>query len=328
MGVPELAVAHGRGLEGAAGTEPGTNGPPGLLPNFLCIGCPRCGTTWLHELLATHPNVVVPTALKEIHYFDKHYDRGEGWYRRFFVAPGRDAESVKAIGEATPHYIYGRGCAERIRGMASVQKLIVMVRDPVARAYSHYRWRRARRGYPKSFEDLLREDEAALRWGMYGTHLAPFIDLFGRDQILVLVQEQTSGRAVETRERIAAFLGIDAARFPPAAGQRAVNTGFEPRFPGATAWMIGAGRGLRSLGLDRLVNAGKQLAARYLYADGRAGPVDSGMLPATEASLRELYASDIALLERLMGLDLGAWKSVHGVGGGMAGARGRTQEDC
>jgi hypothetical protein len=266
----------------------------------------------LHELLASHPEVLVPAVLKEVHYFDRHYDEGEAWYRRFFAHSGRNLDRVIAVGEVTPHYIYGAECMPRIHAMPSVQKLIVMMRDPVTRAWSHYRWRRARRGYAKTFEELLEEDEAALRWGMYGSHLAPYLDLYGRDRLLLLVQEQTRGRVVETRERIAAFLGVDPEAFPSGAGHGMVNAGFDPRFGRLTSWLVGVGRGLRSAGFYKLVRTAKRSIGRRLFSDGGRGQGEGGMLPETERRLRELYAPDIALLERLTGLALDAWKGGDG----------------
>ena len=63
-----------------------------MLPNFLGIGVPRGGTTWLHELLSSHSEVYMPTQRKEIHYFDRFYDRGSSWYEDFF--PSDEALSL------------------------------------------------------------------------------------------------------------------------------------------------------------------------------------------------------------------------------------------
>ena len=68
------------------------------LPAFLGIGVPRAGTTWLHTLLASHPDVYTPTLRKEINFFDRYYDRGLSWYEALFPPP-ENAERYQAIGE-------------------------------------------------------------------------------------------------------------------------------------------------------------------------------------------------------------------------------------
>jgi hypothetical protein len=96
------------------------------LPTFLGIGVPRAGTTWLHGLLDSHPDVYVPSRRKEVSFFDLHYGRGVEWYKRFFPADSETAR-YQAIGEITPFYFYGRDCPERISRM-SVSKLLLMLR--------------------------------------------------------------------------------------------------------------------------------------------------------------------------------------------------------
>ena len=107
------------------------------LPTFLGIGVPRSGTTWLHELFKTHPQVYVPKYRKEINFFNKNYERGIDWYEKYFPSDVR-AGKYRAIGEITPFYLFHDECIERILKMPSITKLIVNLRNPVNRAYSFY----------------------------------------------------------------------------------------------------------------------------------------------------------------------------------------------
>ncbi|OED42631.1 hypothetical protein AB833_05825 [Chromatiales bacterium (ex Bugula neritina AB1)] len=106
------------------------------LPDYLIIGTMKGGTTILHDFICDHPNVVAAKQ-KEVHYFSLFYDRGESWYSDYF----RDADSSVITGEASPTYfdMDAGGVIPRIifRDIPKV-KLILVVRDPVERAISHY----------------------------------------------------------------------------------------------------------------------------------------------------------------------------------------------
>ena len=101
-----------------------------MLPNFLCIGAQRAGTTWLYDLLASHPEVYVPSRRKEVHYFDWYYDRGLSWYTRFFPPQGEVAR-YRAVGEVTPDYLYDSTCPKHISETLPSVKLIAILCNPV-----------------------------------------------------------------------------------------------------------------------------------------------------------------------------------------------------
>ena len=79
------------------------------LPTFLGIGVPRAGTTWLHQLLSAHPDVFLPSRRKEVRFFDRHHEEGQGWYEGFFCPPD-EADRYSAIGEISPQYLYCDAC--------------------------------------------------------------------------------------------------------------------------------------------------------------------------------------------------------------------------
>ena len=109
-----------------------------LTPNFLGIGAPRCGTTWLHFLLSNHNDVLMPKKRKELQFFNKNYDKGYDWYLSFFEKP--NSQNVpSAIGEITPGYFFDDKCPKRINQFGKVKKFILILRNPVDRTISHYR---------------------------------------------------------------------------------------------------------------------------------------------------------------------------------------------
>ena len=106
---------------------------PGRLPDFLCIGAQKAGTTTLHGLLGRHPGVHLGDR-KEIHYFSLHFDRPLGWYRERFTG----ARRRQRIGETTPYYLFHPQAPGWIAETLPDVRLIVLVRDPVERAISGY----------------------------------------------------------------------------------------------------------------------------------------------------------------------------------------------
>lgn len=116
-----------------------------VLPDFLIIGTQKSGTTSLHVYLQSHPQIVGPIGRKELHFFDRNWGAGEGHYRSFFpTAPGRRLRaaftgSPVLCFETTPEYICFTEAQERILALLGPVPLIVLLRDPIDRAWSAYR---------------------------------------------------------------------------------------------------------------------------------------------------------------------------------------------
>ncbi len=119
--------------------------PARMLPAFLICGGQRCGTTSLYRALAQHPAVIKAVWHKGVHYFDVGYHRGPRWYRAHFPLRRTAARRSRALGgvevqtfESSPYYMYHPLAAGRIGTDLPGVKLLVLVRDPVERAYSHH----------------------------------------------------------------------------------------------------------------------------------------------------------------------------------------------
>jgi hypothetical protein len=114
-----------------------------LTPDFLIIGAQRSGTSSLYDHLTRHPQVA-PAVRKEVHFFDDKFTRGLRWYRahfpsslyRYCVERLRGHEIV--TGEASPYYLFHPAVPRRVSQTAPGLKLIILLRNPVDRAYSHY----------------------------------------------------------------------------------------------------------------------------------------------------------------------------------------------
>ena len=109
------------------------------LPDFLVIGAMRAGTSSLFRYLGEHPGVV-PSVRKETEYFTLHHQRGLAWYRAHF--PLRRPRALiprRVTFEATPYYLFHPHAATRAAALLPEAKIVVLVRDPIARAVSHHR---------------------------------------------------------------------------------------------------------------------------------------------------------------------------------------------
>jgi hypothetical protein len=212
------------------------------VPDFLIVGAKRGGTTSLWRYLCEHPGVLPlfprPEKIKGLYYFDENFGFGDRWYRSHFptIATRRLAERRVGhpivAGEASPYYLYHPLAPERAAATAPDALVIVLLRDPVERAYSHYKERRRNDTEPLSFADALAAEperlageEARLRrdpgsvsfahrhcsyvdQGRYAPMLERWIAAFGRDRIVVEMSEEMYAAPQPTVDRVVDRLGL------------------------------------------------------------------------------------------------------------------------
>jgi sulfotransferase family protein len=197
------------------------------LPNFLIIGAQKAGTTALYAYLRRHPAITGPS-WKEVSFFDRHYARGEAWYR------GNFPNALRArglVGEASPSYLFHPLAPERVAAMVPEAKLVALVRNPVDRAFSHYQHEVALGREPLSFEDALQAEDDRLSgeeermradpayfsrswWdytyrarGRYAEQLERWLAVFPREQLLIVPNEDLDSEPERTHARVLKFLG-------------------------------------------------------------------------------------------------------------------------
>ena len=154
---PAMRAAHAISVTAGRVTA-----PLRLLPGFLIVGAQRCGTTSMYRALAEHPSVRKAVLHKGVHYFDMNYDRGLSWYRAHFPLARRSGGSrplrpppTPLTFESSPYYLFHPLAAERIAADLPGVKLIVLVRDPVERAYSAHAHEFARGFETEPFESAI-----------------------------------------------------------------------------------------------------------------------------------------------------------------------------
>ncbi len=277
----------------------------GSLPTFLGIGATKAGSTWLYELLRTHPDVGMAERRREIHYFDFYYDRGPNWYKQFF----KDVEACEIRGEFSPTYLYCEELSERIAESApTVQKLLVSLRNPVDRVFSFYAMRVRVEGYEGSFEQFLAERPMAIHKSKYGVHLERLRPWIERGALLPLIFEEAVKDVENTKIQLANFLGVDPKLFPAGAGHSQINRRFSPRFWPLYVRVIALSQRLRRGDHDRLLNFAKRIGMKRLFEREGTSPVPP-MQPATRRRLITIFEPDVADLEKLLGRPMTLWRN-------------------
>ncbi|MGH8902937.1 MAG: sulfotransferase domain-containing protein [Egibacteraceae bacterium] len=276
-----------------------------MLPTFLGIGVPKAGTTWICDILRTHPEVAMASR-KEVHYFDRSFEKGIDWYERFFTSP--PGKAARAIGEFTPHYVFDPVVPRRVRSVPSVEQFVLIVRNPVDRAVSHYRFRQQVDNYCGSFEEFLASYPHAREWGRYASHLRPWLDEFDRGQFLVLVYEDAVLDPEGTKHRLAEWLGVDPAAFPAQAARDASNRSFLPRHRRAYAAATRQAQFLRSHDLDWAIELGRRMGVKRVLSRRSRREGATGIDPDIREALWREFESEIDALEVLCGLDLSSWR--------------------
>jgi hypothetical protein len=214
-----------------------------VLPDFVIIGAQKAGTTSLFSYLGAHPHVL-RSMRKEVHFFDLNYHRGERWYRAMFptrsaLAAHGSAGGRALTGEASPYYLFHPLASERAAGLVPGARLIVVLRDPVERAWSHYRHEvRAGRetldfaaALDAEEERLAAAEQAVLSGGpaalceahrtqsyvsrgMYATQLRRWLSHFPRESLLVIDADELFGAPDRAWARTVDFLGLDSTFVP------------------------------------------------------------------------------------------------------------------
>lgn len=197
----------------------------GKKPTFILAGAPRSGTTTLYDLLKRHPQIYM-SPIKEIQYFSAYYNNSQEWYISQFTPPNY----VSQVGEASTNYLYYEKAAKRIYEFKSDMRLIFIFRDPVERAYSHYKREVQTHGVKDQFYNLINESDHFIKPGRYYTHINRFREYFPDDQLLILLFEEFVDSPQVVLDRIQDFLGLTE-KFEDINSLKRTNPSRHPLFP-------------------------------------------------------------------------------------------------
>jgi sulfotransferase family protein len=308
------------------------------LPHFVIAGAPKAGTTALHAALSTHPGLHLSPVKEPKHYLtdgrppprsgqrgpgDAHSAREWIWRREDYLALFADAPQGAVRGESTPFYLYDRAAQARLAADVPDVKVIVVVRDPVDRAWSNWVHLRADGLEPVAdFLAAVRSEERRIAegwapfWhyrglGRYGGQLRDLYRHVPPDRVLLLRYRQVVDSPRETLDRVSTFLGV-----APGVAHAVPPENVKPY----------VADGVRYRALSRVARAGAALGAyapprvwrqvsRPLVATLHAGRAPRPPMPVeVRREVLEPLLPDIELLEQLTGESFADWKGDTGRG--------------
>jgi hypothetical protein len=311
---------------------------PYPLPNFIVVGAAKAGTTSIYQYLSQHPEVYL-SPIKETNYFAKdipldkirkdYYKGGEldveayvntdlseqihiafvsRWehYTKLF----KNVKDEKAIGEISNSYLYSEVAAREIHAVDPGMKIIMILRDPIKRAFSHYKMT-LRVGLVKdSFYEEVQRDYAArekgfrvshlyVEMGQYAEQVRRYLDTFPRDQVRIYLFDDLKADAASVIDDMLRFLGVDPSQ--------QVDTSFQAN-QASVPKNVQLVHFLRKTGIRKLA---KKLSPRFVgEAAKKVIYKEKDDLELTQRDrdfLRPLFERDVQELERILGRDLSHW---------------------
>jgi hypothetical protein len=283
-----------------AGRQQGPNETmerPRRWPNLFIVGAVKAGTTSLYRYLDDHPDIYM-SPVKEPDFFTQDGADADAYLGLFEGASGE-----KLLGEATPWYLARPETAERIRSVSPDAKVLIMLREPVSRAHSHYlmdvrNGRQTAELWEAVQKDHRLPEHGYVKLGSYCEQVARYLEVFG-DQVLVAFFEEFVRDPRGSLERVLDFLGVD----PGRAGTIDLRTrNSYRRFRGVwgrAAWHAYRYTRIRSVA-EQVLPQGVRARVRGLIFSRKKPPMD----PRARHFLQHVYRDEAACLRRLLGRDV------------------------
>jgi hypothetical protein len=281
-------------------------------PDLFLVGAAKAGTTSLYSELARHPAIYM-SPMKEPHFFSRIQPAAskEAFFPHLrdeeeYLALFRGATNESILGEASTSYLWDTHAAERIKRAVPEARILIMLRDPVDRAYSQY-WNDVREGLETlPFLDALRREQRSgpggwgvsslyIDCGLYSEQVARYLDRFG-PRVRVLFFEDYVGDPASGIADVLSFLGLRPPDAGPEAGRR--NPTALPRNRLGAA-LLGSGR-VRRIARATVPRSVRSRLRGALLKEASPPPMD----PAARALLTEVYGPESARLAELLGRPL------------------------
>ncbi|MBU3926055.1 sulfotransferase [Patescibacteria group bacterium] len=178
--------------------------------DFVGIGAPRSGTTWISRCLDEHPQICF-SKTKEFHFFmfDKRYQRGLNYLKKQFT----HCQPNTIKGEWSVDYLYSEEVAQRIKKDFPDTKILICLRDPVERAHNHFLFQKQNSniGHHHNFKDIILPNDKYkyLERGFYAKYIKKYLEFFPRENIYIMFFEDIKEKPLELIQSLYQFLGVD-----------------------------------------------------------------------------------------------------------------------
>ncbi|MFO0792859.1 MAG: sulfotransferase [Candidatus Brocadiaceae bacterium] len=289
-----------------------------MLPNFLGLGAQKAGTTSLFEYLRSHSDIYLPPN-KETAFFyhDYLYEKGLSYYSDHYFGGWK---GQKAVGEISPHYLYHPFCCERIRKHLNNLNFIIMLRNPIDRAYSNYLMEVRRGRENLSFKEAIEKEPERIKKGLfekdtysyvqrgfYYEQIKMYMDRFDDSRFLFLLSEDLKNNRETTMKQVYRFLGVDK-EINASFLEKEYHTASKMRFTWLYKFLTAPPPWSKTMTKALIPFKLRQDIKGFLYRYNKKTftppPVDMEI----RLHLRKIFAESNKNLEKLIGKNLSHWK--------------------
>ena len=289
----------------------------GLLPDFIIVGAAKSGTTSLYHYISSHPNLYMSIP-KEINFFSSQEINKQNLYYNYHSVDSLDeykkyfqkAKNSSVIGEGSVSYLFYPSVPERIKELLPDVKILILLRSPVERAFSHYLMDYRMGLINCSFEDVVYRRstdkkinlffQQYIELGLYHDQVKRYLDVFGRERVKILLQEDLRNLKDKTMKDIFDFLDVDVSYEPDMSQE--YNSFSMPK--NAFVKKLYSSYFNRVL-VGRLFSDTLKKKLKKILFQIKVKPT---IEPETSFYLHRLYEKDIHNLEGLIARDLSSWK--------------------
>ena len=276
--------------------------------SFFLVGFQKCATTWLHRCFDQHPQIYVPKK-HMIHYFDiKHYE-GITWYKEFY----QSAQEGMVCGDTTVTYARDLKAIKRIADFNHNAKILLSLRNPIERAFSHYWHEKKKNKINFSFEECLVNYDLYDDWirtGFYSHAIDNVQNYFAKENIKILLVDDICSEPEKTIQEVYSFLGVRPNFSPPILHSKVNVAWSKPQkivsyskwgrsvFAEMATWLT---KDIKISKIDILRKFESMLKKN------QQSEYEVGMDSEFKQELKKIFAEEIAALSALLNRDLSCW---------------------
>jgi hypothetical protein len=286
-----------------------------IWPNFFIVGAAKCGTTSVWEYLRTHPDVFFPKVKEPTYFMTVPALPGDEWtyfagnkkgYQNLFEG----SQGYRAVGDASPGYLWDVNAPRMIHEVSPNARIIIILRDPIERAQSHYLRMKWWGFDPLSFPEAIKRDNSQstdgwwnkflyVETGLYYEQVKRYLELFGKEQVGIYLFADLEKDTKGVVTAIARHIGLDPALLNQEEIGRVHNVSRTPRFK----WLYHAVRSTFSLRL-RMKIIPESVRKWMSYNPIFYKPEKPHVEPEASRYLQSIYEPDVCKLEELLGRKL------------------------
>ncbi|MFC1550442.1 sulfotransferase domain-containing protein [Candidatus Neomarinimicrobiota bacterium] len=287
-----------------------------MLPNFIIVGAPKCGTTSIWRYCSEHPDISM-SKTKEPNYFSTNPGKLDlNQYKALF----ENSNNETMIGEASTSYLRGQEAAKRINKFIPNCKIIIMLRDPLDRLYSAYLYWKRLGLYSFPVEKLIQKyiDQQSIAKipkefniisnGLYFEHVQRYFNLFGEENVFVGLFEDMRSEPTSFFHSLFSFLGVSTTIYTPDFSKKH-NVGYDPVFPfyyRLIRIVVDFFRKIliKVVAYDRLIEIRNKV---FQLNKKGSRPTDNKLSPKERTLAHDIFREDVIKLQSLIGRDLSEW---------------------